>query len=235
MLAYHIDPYRQQQEAAGCTPSSTPAAAGPSRDSEPQQAHVKTAGVVSSSKKRTSVTIEQFVATIKLKTEQFEKRRAARAARQDAEAKKLQELADLLDAEERADFYGETLKDLIILLHQKVWWQIDRLAPELATEPKEFFELEWCCFPTHIKAVRDAVDCVGMSMTDYGDLVQAYDNRGSMYMYDSDLSKDPVKLLQYIQDKATPDEDGWVRVCDIVLRNEKCFLGDPRDTTTTLL
>lgn len=186
-----LTPHRQQQEAAG-TPSSTPAAAGTSGDSDPQPEQRNNSRWTAAGEynRKQSFRIELFMASLRMRKEQSKKRRAiyeADVADTERRLQWLAEYAESKEAEKRADQYGEKLKELVVLLHQKVWWQIESLAPELATCPEEFFEWEFCGCQPYLKALRDAVSCVGMSMVDYGELVRAYDNRD-----DSDMYFDPT-------------------------------------------
>lgn len=177
--------------------------------------------------------MRQRLANARVKAEQVKKNHDTLIAKledYDIRMKKVEDRMAVRELERMSEAYGEKLKDLVVLLHQKVWWQIDRAAPELATSPGTFFELEYYGCEDCFKALSDAVGCVGMSMADYGKLVFFFDNRDDMDLYDSDLTKDALELLQYIKDKETPDGDGWGHIRSIVLRNEKCFLGDPRAT-----
>lgn len=178
--------------------------------------------------------IKQRLAEFRLKHQQRDREKelsvSAMLAISAQQQQELRERVAALEMKCMARVYGETLKDLVVLLHQKVWWQIFRSARQLATCPSEFFDYEFCCNRPYVNALRDAVGYVGMSMTDYGKLVLFFDNRDDMNTYFDPTKDPPVEMMQYIKDKATPDGDGWGHIRSIVLKNEKCFLGDPRDT-----
>lgn len=116
-----------------------------------------------------------------------------------AEAEHKQEFADLharINKELRSREYGEKLRDLVIVLHRRVWEEIELSAPDLPTSsPSSFFYWEYHGRPAYANALTNVLSRLDMSAADYESLVRFYDNRGDMDMYCDDFPQDPAELI----------------------------------------